>query len=307
MKAKSSRLIRFLSYRKSQIWTFWATVIPLVLVKIFLEILTGLEFFACVKSSSTMYLDLSGISSYIEKNHSSATPWLWAGINSHLINRFLPKQYSFWCISSSLPSRNNSNFGLFHFSISRRLKEKIGYFVNGRKLLGSFFCWICNITPWVMRQVSWVSTSTLRHYQRLKGTSNILGDKWQLTILVVGKIKWCNAIITPIFFQNLANKYILLITRIFPHASPKGAHVSQSDDRTYPCAVVFTSPLTSRLCSQLQELQELPTSPLRMWSSSKKSISFYLPGLLDRELNPDPGGTSLMFYYWAIHTYEKKV
>ena len=36
------------------------------------------------------------------------------------------------------------------------------------------------------------------------------------------------------------------------------------------CAVVFTSPLTSRLCSQLQELQELPTSPLRMWSSSKK-------------------------------------
>ena len=31
-----------------------------------------------------------------------------------------------------------------------------------------------------------------------------------------------------------------------------------------------TSPLTSRLCSQLQELQELPTSPLRMWSSSKK-------------------------------------
>ena len=36
------------------------------------------------------------------------------------------------------------------------------------------------------------------------------------------------------------------------------------------CTVVFTSPLTSRLCSQLQELQELPTSPLRMWSSSKK-------------------------------------
>ena len=36
------------------------------------------------------------------------------------------------------------------------------------------------------------------------------------------------------------------------------------------CAVVFTSPLTSRLCSQLQELQELQTSPLRMWSSSKK-------------------------------------
>ena len=28
--------------------------------------------------------------------------------------------------------------------------------------------------------------------------------------------------------------------------------------------------MTSRLCSQLQELKELPTSPLRMWSSSKK-------------------------------------
>ena len=34
--------------------------------------------------------------------------------------------------------------------------------------------------------------------------------------------------------------------------------------------MVFTSPLTSRLCSQLQELQELPNLPLRMWSSSKK-------------------------------------
>ena len=38
--------------------------------------------------------------------------------------------------------------------------------------------------------------------------------------------------------------------------------------------LVFTSPLTSRLCSQLQELQELPTSPLRMWSSSKKASAY---------------------------------
>ena len=69
------------------------------------------------------------------------------------------------------------------------------------------------------------------------------------------------------------NVIIILIAWIFPRASSKGAHGSQSDDSTYLakiCAVVFTSPLTSRLCSQVQELQELPTSPLWMWSSSKK-------------------------------------
>ena len=57
---------------------------------------------------------------------------------------------------------------------------------------------------------------------------------------------------------------MILIAGIFPRASSKGAHGSQSDDSPYLasiCAVVFTSPLTSRLCSQLQELQELPTSP----------------------------------------------
>ena len=67
--------------------------------------------------------------------------------------------------------------------------------------------------------------------------------------------------------------FVILIAGIFPRASSNGAHGSQSDDSTYLAliyAVVFTSPLTSRLCSQLQELQELPTSPLRMWSSSKK-------------------------------------
>ena len=98
------------------------------------------------------------------------------------------------------------------------------------------------------------------------------------------------------------------IAGICPWASSNGgAHGSQSDDSTYLartweiCAVVFTSPLTSRLCSQLQELQELPTSSRRMWSSSK-SISFYLPGLPDRELNPGPRVTKQMFYHWAIHT-----
>ena len=71
--------------------------------------------------------------------------------------------------------------------------------------------------------------------------------------------------------HNIPDIYIvILIAGIFPRASSNGAHGSQSNDSTSPCAVVFTSPLTSRLCSQLQELQELPTSPLRMWSSSKK-------------------------------------
>ena len=75
--------------------------------------------------------------------------------------------------------------------------------------------------------------------------------------------------------------WLFSIAGIFPRASSKGgAHGSQSDDSTYLartweiCDVVFTSPLTSRLCCQLQELQGLPTSPLKMWSSSK-SISFY--------------------------------
>ena len=55
------------------------------------------------------------------------------------------------------------------------------------------------------------------------------------------------------------------------------------------------------LFSQLQELQELPTSPHRVWSNSK-IISFYLPWLLDRELSPGPGGTKLMLFHWTIHT-----
>ena len=62
------------------------------------------------------------------------------------------------------------------------------------------------------------------------------------------------------------------------------------------CAVVFTSPLTSRLCSQLQELQKLPTSP-QGCGLAQKSISLYLPWLPDRELNPGPGGMKLMLYH----------
>ena len=96
--------------------------------------------------------------------------------------------------------------------------------------------------------------------------------------------------------------FILQNFRIYPREISKGgASGPQSDDSTYLartweiCAVVFTSPLTSRLCSQLQELQELPTSPLRVWSSSK-GIRFYLPGLPDRELNLDPRVTKPMLY-----------
>ena len=72
--------------------------------------------------------------------------------------------------------------------------------------------------------------------------------------------------------------FCLPITEIYPQASSKeGANGSQSDNSRNPCAVVFTSLLTSRLYSQLQELQELPTSPVRMWSSSKRaSASIYL-------------------------------
>ena len=49
----------------------------------------------------------------------------------------------------------------------------------------------CNITPSVTRQVTWVDTSPLRHYH----CSN----------------KWCNPIITLIFFQNFAISVIIVI------------------------------------------------------------------------------------------------
>ena len=58
-----------------------------------------------------------------------------------------------------------------------------------------------------------------------------------------------------VFFIHIV-VIVILITRIFPRASSKDAHGSQSNDSTYLaliCAVVFTSPLTSRLCSQIQE------------------------------------------------------
>ena len=35
---------------------------------------------------------------------------------------------------------------------------------------------------------------------------------------------------------------------------------------------------------------------IRVWSS-RKSISFYLPGLLDQELNPSPGDTKPILYH----------
>ena len=72
--------------------------------------------------------------------------------------------------------------------------------------------------------------------------------------------------------QTFDNLYVILVTGLLPRVGAKTAHVvtGETGDRTYPCAGAFTLPSTSRLCSQLQEFQELPTSCIRMWSSSKK-------------------------------------
>ena len=59
-------------------------------------------------------------------------------------------------------------------------------------------------------------------------------------------IQLCPPVLDPWFQQLVASKETCWICQ---GANQRG------------CAVVFTSPLTSRLCSQLQELQELPTSP----------------------------------------------
>ena len=96
--------------------------------------------------------------------------------------------------------------------------------------------------------------------------------------------------------------YVILIAGIFPRASSNGAHGSQSDDSIYLVSDMRCSLyLTSRLCSQLQELQELPTSPLRMWSSSKRHqlLLTWAPG---PGVEPWSRGTKLMLYHWAIHT-----
>ena len=76
--------------------------------------------------------------------------------------------------------------------------------------------------------------------------------------------------IDNLFLNNLSTQWKLFNTHHMndccadrwdiPSRELKGAHGSQSDNSRYPYAVVFTSPLTSRLCSQLQELQELPVA-----------------------------------------------
>ena len=48
---------------------------------------------------------------------------------------------------------------------------------------------------------------------------------------------------------------VILIAGIFPQASSKGAHRPQSHESTFLALICAASPLTSRLCSQLQELQ----------------------------------------------------
>ena len=98
---------------------------------------------------------------------------------------------------------------------------------------------------------------------------------------------------------------VILIAGIFPRASSNGAHGSQSDDSTYlvsdmRCSLYLT--LDQQVVFSVARITGVANLPLRMWSSSKKSISSYLPWLLDRELNPGPGGTKLMLYHWAIHT-----
>ena len=83
--------------------------------------------------------------------------------------------------------------------------------------------------------------------------------------------------VTAKYTRTILNTLGILIAGILPRESSKeGAHGSQSDNRTCSCAVVFTSPLTSRLCSQLQKWQELPIPPLGMWSSSKNDMIFRL-------------------------------
>ena len=90
-----------------------------------------------------------------------------------------------------------------------------------------------------------------------------LGGQYARTKIPVGI--WLIDLVRALSFCHVWVWFVIviLIAGIFPRASSKGAHGSHSDDSTYLaliCAVVFTSPLTSRLCSQLQELQELPTS-----------------------------------------------
>ena len=75
----------------------------------------------------------------------------------------------------------------------------------------------------------------------------------------------------PVYIFFLFYKYVHTYTTVGPDCSHciliHQYYGSQSNDSTYLarsweiCAVVFTSPFTSRLYSQLQELQELPTSP----------------------------------------------
>ena len=76
------------------------------------------------------------------------------------------------------------------------------------------------------------------------------------------------SIAQPLFKMNGYKFCLFPTTWIYPRATSKGgAQGSHSNDSTYLartweiCAVVFTSPLTSKLCSQLQKLRELSTSP----------------------------------------------
>ena len=60
--------------------------------------------------------------------------------------------------------------------------------------------------PWVTRQVTWVATSPLRCYQWPKGTSNISGDKWHVTVAVTSGVM---PLLHWYFFQNFAKSVIM--------------------------------------------------------------------------------------------------
>ena len=121
-----------------------------------------------------------------------------------------------------------------------------------------------SIVPWIAVALSTFITACISWPFNVTGAGCKVVDCWWW-IVRDGKILFQNS-----WKFKKSGVLFALIAGIYPRASSKGgAHGSQSNYSTYPCAVVFTWPLTSRLCSQSQELLELPTSRLRIWSSSK--------------------------------------
>ena len=92
-----------------------------------------------------------------------------------------------------------------------------------------------------------------------------------------------------------------------PHPWPAGCVCVNRNIFLYGILSVRGNNLRTREISRgkvfsVARITGVATSPWGCGLAQKKSISFYLPGLLDRELNQGPGGTKLMLYHWAIHT-----